>query len=190
MTNRKSKLNSGAAEDGLALVKAAAWAWYLHGSGKEGKPAREFDSWRTKQPPRPSRYKLEAMRDQLTDRSRLPSTSPRQDPPANSLLDPYEIQSISKRLTYALEDSIQDNCIFVDDDGLDGGRKMLTARNKQQRKAAERRRLKGWLGWGGAWMRHASAVCGPGEGVVETSLAAKGRTGEKGCFVVVSSAHL
>ncbi|CAN6478203.1 unnamed protein product [Victoria cruziana] len=190
MTNRKSKLGSGAAEDGLAMVKAAAWAWYLHGSGKEGTAAREFDPWRTKQPPRPSRYKLEATKDRPTDRSNLPtSTSPRlQGPPApNSLLDPYEIQSISKRLAYALEDSFDGNYIFID--GF-GGRKMLTARDEQQRKAVERRRMKGWLGWGGAWIRHAAAVCGPGESVVETSLVAKGRTGKKGCFVVVSSGDL
>ncbi|KAI4307666.1 hypothetical protein L6164_030831 [Bauhinia variegata] len=48
--------------DELAIVKAAAWAWFEHGSGSEGNAANEFDTRRTVPAPRPSRYKLEAMR--------------------------------------------------------------------------------------------------------------------------------
>ncbi|RZC57976.1 hypothetical protein C5167_005278 [Papaver somniferum] len=53
-------------DDELAAVKAAAWAWFQHGSGCEGngKPIHEFDhaNYATQRPIRPSRFKLEAMR--------------------------------------------------------------------------------------------------------------------------------
>ncbi|GAY43702.1 hypothetical protein CUMW_076500 [Citrus unshiu] len=49
--------------DELAVVKAAAWAWYQRGSGSEGKPMGDFDVARTRRVVyKPSRYKLEAMR--------------------------------------------------------------------------------------------------------------------------------
>ncbi|KAK7301916.1 hypothetical protein RJT34_12793 [Clitoria ternatea] len=77
--------------DELAIVKAAAWAWYQHGSGSEGKANKssEFDVTRTQRVARPSRYKLEAMR-MAKEVSSIHTY--------NSLLDTYEVQSISRQL--------------------------------------------------------------------------------------------
>ena len=47
-------------EEKMALVKAAAWAWYQRGVGQEGMPERELDSPRPRRQLLPSRFKLEA----------------------------------------------------------------------------------------------------------------------------------
>ncbi|KAL7094356.1 hypothetical protein ACP275_11G098300 [Erythranthe tilingii] len=98
-------------EDELALVKSAAWAWYEHGSGSgsEGRPIRESDASRTKTDPKPSRYKLEALRNNNNNNnnnnvrqvSKLRSSSSGN----NSLLDHYEVERISKQLDYYIESS-------------------------------------------------------------------------------------
>ncbi|KAM7278972.1 hypothetical protein ACFE04_006106 [Oxalis oulophora] len=88
-------------EDDLELAKAAAMAWYHHGSGGEGKPISEFDIIKTTSTlVRPSRYKLEALRNKTNDESTTTTISPIIDykTSTNSLLDKYEIESISKRL--------------------------------------------------------------------------------------------
>ncbi|KAJ4972799.1 hypothetical protein NE237_005973 [Protea cynaroides] len=79
--------------DELAVVQAAAWAWYQHGSGSEAKPVREFDLIRTQTAPRPSRFKLEA-----DENTKMKGS-------INSLLDPYEVGRISKHLEYLIESS-------------------------------------------------------------------------------------
>ncbi|KAG8383663.1 hypothetical protein BUALT_Bualt04G0037300 [Buddleja alternifolia] len=89
MEKRKPR---GSIVDELALAKSAAWAWYNHGSGSDGKPIREFDVSRTKIDPKPSRYKLEAM-------NKLSKS------PSNSLLDNYEIDRISSQLECYIESS-------------------------------------------------------------------------------------
>ncbi|CAK9327700.1 unnamed protein product [Citrullus colocynthis] len=88
-----------AEDDELAAVKAAAWAWYQHGSGSESKPIREFGLTRPIPVPKPSRYRLEATRSSsllIQDNTQSPN-------PHNSLLDSYEIASISKRLSDLLD---------------------------------------------------------------------------------------
>ncbi|VVB09093.1 unnamed protein product [Arabis nemorensis] len=90
-------------DDELATVKAAAWAWYQR---NEGKPMiREFDlTTRATRTPRPSRYKLEAKKNMILSENRV--SKPYNDPllrvdqetQFSSLLDPYEIKSISKRI--------------------------------------------------------------------------------------------
>ncbi|CAA6664751.1 unnamed protein product [Spirodela intermedia] len=57
MDRRKRRTGS---DEGLALVKAAAWAWYQRGVGDEGMPAREVHTPKPPREPRPSRFKLEA----------------------------------------------------------------------------------------------------------------------------------
>ncbi|KAK6127419.1 hypothetical protein DH2020_038840 [Rehmannia glutinosa] len=104
MDKRKSKPQTLAVVDELALAKSAAWAWYQHGSGSDGRSIREIDGWRTKIEPKPSRYKLEALRN-VQPQSNLPimlSTSPRS---SMSLLDNYEIDRISRQLDYYIESS-------------------------------------------------------------------------------------
>ncbi|KFK33305.1 hypothetical protein AALP_AA6G357900 [Arabis alpina] len=93
----------GGGDDELATVKAAAWAWYQR---NEGKPmTREFDfTARATRTPRPSRYKLEANKNMILSKYRV--SKPHNDPllrvdqetQFSSLLDPYEIRSISKRI--------------------------------------------------------------------------------------------
>lgn len=88
--------------DDLAAVKAAAWAWFHHGSGSEAKPMREFGLTRTTILPKPSRYRLHAITTLIQDNSQTPN-------PHNSLLDAYEIQSISRRLSDLLDPADRNN---------------------------------------------------------------------------------
>ncbi|PRQ45425.1 hypothetical protein RchiOBHm_Chr3g0491241 [Rosa chinensis] len=97
--------------DELALVKAAAWAWYEHGTGLEGKSLQEFDIRRTFHDPIPSRFKLEAKKlaeqgSRVFDEGSSPGTSGSvQTVDHHSLLDRYEIESISRRLDQLIESS-------------------------------------------------------------------------------------
>ncbi|EOA33442.1 hypothetical protein CARUB_v10020866mg [Capsella rubella] len=103
----------GGGGDDLAVVKAAAWAWYLR---KEDKPMmREFDITRASRTPRPTRYKIEATKNLILSENRVlaenrfSSKSPLwytnyssfrgdQETQYSRLLDTYEIKNISKRL--------------------------------------------------------------------------------------------
>lgn len=91
---RKGKKSETTSVDESGLAKSAAWAWYEHGSGLEGRPVREVDAWRAKTEPKPSRYKLEALRNLESINSSK-----------NSLLDTYEIERISKHLDFYIEES-------------------------------------------------------------------------------------
>lgn len=183
MNSQMSKSGEGSkAGDELALVKAAAWAWYLRGSGNETKVGREFDPSRTSgRSPRPSRYKLEAVRPRpQTDRSARPGGRPSPLPsPAHSLLDSYEIQSISKQLNYLLEDwSYIHSYVLVDDFDR---RKTSPVHNS--RPPAGRPKPRGWT-------RHAAAVCGSRQGVVEAHPVVKGGTEKRGIFPPMGSAKV
>ncbi|MBA0548212.1 hypothetical protein Golob_019322 [Gossypium lobatum] len=84
----------------LEFVKAAAWAWYQRGSSGSPMAIPEFDVLRTRRAPGPgpSRYKLEAMRNSKKNSMGSPTTTTH-----NSLLDPWEVQSISKRLDHLIQ---------------------------------------------------------------------------------------
>lgn len=109
--DKKNKNKSWSESDKLELVKAAAWAWYQHGSGSDhGNPnIREFDITPIQRAYRPSRYKLEAMRNvvvntntnanTIEESSQTPTTTSR----TSLLLDSYEIERISKRLDHLVE---------------------------------------------------------------------------------------
>ncbi|KAK9115111.1 hypothetical protein Syun_021908 [Stephania yunnanensis] len=125
------KRNKGSTTDEdheIAVVKAAAWAWYQRGSRSDGKPiVREFDAAARLYSRRGqvmSRFKHEDMvsnmtkncsststhdqdYDQYLDKSPISFTlSPtNSDTSSSALLDRYEIQSISKRL----------ECLIIDD---------------------------------------------------------------------------
>lgn len=96
-TKPKKKPGPGpVAADESALAKSAAWAWYEHGSGSDRRSLREVDVWSSKTDPKPSRYKLEALRNvQDVDASSKNSL----------LLDSYEIERISKQLNQYIEAS-------------------------------------------------------------------------------------
>ncbi|CAN8232832.1 unnamed protein product [Cochlearia groenlandica] len=124
MTNHNNRLNKiwpptlftggrggggGGGVDELATVKAAAWAWYQR---NEGKPMmREFDlTTRTSRTLLPSRYKLEANKNMMMVLSKTRVSKSHNDNKhlfrgdqetkvsSSTLLDPYEIKSISKRI--------------------------------------------------------------------------------------------
>ncbi|KAF9683866.1 hypothetical protein SADUNF_Sadunf04G0058500 [Salix dunnii] len=176
----KKKPKGGGSTDDLALVKAAAWAWYHHGSGSEGKPIYEFDVTRTRQAPGPSRYRVEAVRimeeEAMGSRSETPSPV-RTD---NSLLDEYEVERISKQLEYVLESSSNRFYGFKIDhldhaqtsmSSLDSD---LTLGMKQKKKKDKKKKtiLQGF------WLRH-SVVCGTREDVDTGALERCGSGGDR-----------
>lgn len=157
--------------DESAAVKAAAWAWYQHGSGSEGTPAREYDAARPRHVPRPSRYKLEAMRSKAKEGKILLghnySKSNTQTTTNVSLLDEYEIQSISRHLD-SLIDQYSDNEDFRRKDSFsdadrDDHSVVMKNNNNKKNNVKKTNSLRGFL------IRHAAAVCGTREDVVETA---------------------
>ncbi|KAJ7960076.1 putative Mediator of RNA polymerase II transcription subunit 13 [Quillaja saponaria] len=154
--------------DELAIIKAAAWAWFQHGSGSEGKPMSEFDLTRITRERRPSRYKLEAMRitkEELAKDSLSETLSLNSMQSTNSLLDSYEVQSISRRLDDFIESSSNKyGNGFLARDHDDDGRNVMKKKKKK-----------------GFWPRHA-VVCGTRKDVVEDSRVS--RRSEKGVLVV------
>ncbi|KAK7305681.1 hypothetical protein VNO77_43590 [Canavalia gladiata] len=140
--------------DELAIVKAAAWAWYQHGSGSEGKAKSEVDVPRTQHVARPSRYKLEAMR-MAKEGSSIHTNK--------SLLDAYEVQSISRQLDRLIESSSHNKL----GDGNNFANKNAGVDNSNRRMKNKKRIGKGF------WPRHV-IVCGRGNDVVDgTALLAK-----------------
>ncbi|CAA0814557.1 Unknown protein [Striga hermonthica] len=100
--------------DQLALAKSAAWAWLQHGPESNGRLVREHDASRPKIEPKPSRYKLEVLRNNVQEieynyNSKSPSvislTSCSRKSGQNSLLDNYEIERISRHLEHYIESS-------------------------------------------------------------------------------------
>ncbi|KAB2612333.1 hypothetical protein D8674_034649 [Pyrus ussuriensis x Pyrus communis] len=96
--------------DESAVVKAAAWAWFERGSCSDSKSiVPEFDLRRTCHAPyKPSRYKLEAMENianisSKEDTEFVKLESPSVTTSSNSLLDTYEIESISRKLDQLIE---------------------------------------------------------------------------------------
>ncbi|KFK41040.1 hypothetical protein AALP_AA2G077700 [Arabis alpina] len=101
----------GGGGDDLAVVKAAAWAWYQR---KEGKPImREFDLTRASRTPRPSRYKIEATKNMILSENKVLAENRvsksslwytnypfrgDQETQYSRLLDTYEIKNISRGL--------------------------------------------------------------------------------------------
>lgn len=136
--------------DELAVVKAAAWAWYQRGSGSEGKPMGDFDVARTRRVVyRPSRYKLEAMR--ISEQEEAQAAAAAEDSISidntnHSLLDRYEIESISKRFDQLINSSTATK--LLKNASQSGQRTNGLTMNKKKSKI-----LKGF------WPRHA-VVCG------------------------------
>ncbi|KAL8472317.1 hypothetical protein ACS0TY_029509 [Phlomoides rotata] len=82
----------------LALAKSAAWAWLEHYSGgSDEQKTPESDVSRTKFNPKPSRYKLEAMKRSSNSTHTISASA--------SLLDRYEIERISRQLDFCLKPS-------------------------------------------------------------------------------------
>ncbi|PON89090.1 hypothetical protein TorRG33x02_151650 [Trema orientale] len=169
----EKKKTRGSTGDESAVVKAAAWAWYQHGSGSDGNATREYDiTTRTRQAPRPSRYKLEAAAAKLakgggTSDHNIPFDH-QESRGANynlSLLDAYEIRNISRHFDSLVE------CSLSSADHKDGnnlrqketlyGSSIGVLRKKKMNMMKLMRRF---------WLRHAAAVCSSREDeVVDTT---------------------
>ncbi|KAL4652387.1 hypothetical protein ACB092_01G229600 [Castanea dentata] len=167
--------------DELAVVKAAAWAWYQHGSGSEGKNMREFDITRSRQAPGSSRYRLEAMRiaEEAMEGSRS-SSAHSSIHTSNSLLDVFEVESISRQLDclvgssgnnfytrFLAGDNVHQENVKLLDNVDTGGMK-----KKKKKKKVKR-----------FWPRHA-ITCGTMEDVVDARVFRDRRRPEKRVPVV------
>ncbi|MED6188269.1 hypothetical protein PIB30_084354 [Stylosanthes scabra] len=166
--------NNNKKKDDLDLVKAAAWAWYEHGSGSERNNKglmNEFDitttrttHQRTSTRP-PSRYKLEAMK-----RMELNNDHHREEEGVeeynikshrkkrNSLLfDAYEVQSISRQIdTHIIIESNNKNKNNTTSSSSSSS--LMMKKNKKEKTK-------------GFWLRH-GVVCGRGEDVVDLATSA------------------
>lgn len=161
MDKRKPR-GSEAIVDELALAKSAAWAWYEHGSGSDGRSIREVDVWRTKMEPKPSRYKLEALRNVQEDQD------------SNSLLDNYEIERISRQLDHYIESN------HAKYHGGDSGG-VAAAAAEIKRKVAQKKKIPK-----GFWLRRVPACGSSRNDVVENqSFEYSRRRPEKGRVAVV-----
>ncbi|KAJ4960014.1 hypothetical protein NE237_019924 [Protea cynaroides] len=153
MERRKHKVSTD--DDELAVVKAAAWAWYQHGSGSEGKSVREFDLTKTHRAAGPSRYKLEAMMSI--------NLSPSNSSNHNSLLDSYEVGRISKHLQYLIE-STSDKYYGESHAIYQEHRKDKSSlENRKKKKKKKKKNSKIWNGF----LFRQSAICGSKGDVVE-----------------------
>lgn len=140
--------------DELAIVKAAAWAWYQHGSGSEGKAKCEFDIARSQRVARPSRYKLEAMR-MAKESPAIHTNKP--------LLDTYEVQSLSRQLDRLIIESSHNklgtgNNYANNNAGKDNGNRRMKNKKKIHK---------------GFWPRHSVEFKGGDGAVSGTTLSPK-----------------
>nr|XP_004490846.1 uncharacterized protein LOC101510325 [Cicer arietinum] len=102
--SKKPNIKDSINNEELSLVKAAAWAWYQHGSGSchdHQEASSEFHVTRIHRTPRPSRYKLELEAIQSMEKEVIKEEY--------SLLDAYEVQSISSHLNRLLESNNNNN---------------------------------------------------------------------------------
>ncbi|XP_041002417.1 uncharacterized protein LOC121248120 [Juglans microcarpa x Juglans regia] len=176
-----------ATTDELAAVKAAAWAWFQRGPGSEGRLMTEFDLMRTRRTPGPSLFKLEAMR-MAEEEAILEGYSQASSSPIytdRSLLDAFEIESISRQLDCLIEssgskfhrkfmaagdhhDRHQENVTVLLSNGTGTG--MKKNKNKKKKK--------------GFWQRHAMVACGTREDHVVDALRDRRKPHEKRTPVV------
>lgn len=157
-----------AEKDESAVVKAAAWAWYEHGSrggsqsGKPILPTREYDvaCRMSHRAATASRYKLEAMAKQGEGPINVHrNVGSRDDGGSSGLLDTYEIESISREMDGLIQSTTSNST---------GGHMMMMTTKKQQQKNKKNK----WTS--GIWPRHA-VVCGSsGEDVLAVETRALG----------------
>nr|GMC59711.1 uncharacterized protein LOC109180383 [Ipomoea batatas] len=171
-SDRRKASRRRASADDAAMVKAAAWAWYQHGSGSERPLGELLRLERTEKVQKPSRYKLEAIREveegkrKPAHHQRSSSTIPMSSSPSlSSLLDKYEIQRISLQLDRYIENGHDDYCYGVL--GNTNDRRRVASLSESG--TTERKTTKAApASFKGFWMRHA-AVCGSSSAdVVET----------------------
>ncbi|CAK9156043.1 unnamed protein product [Ilex paraguariensis] len=143
--------------DELAIVKAAAWAWYQRGSGSEARSMREYDLTRPSRAPKPSRYKLEAM---AMEGSTSTSPSPCHSTGDTSLFDMYEKERISKQL----DDYIKASHIQYYGGFHGGGDRSIVSVSESGVKRKEKKKKKKRKGF---WLMQA-VTCGSRDDVVDS----------------------
>lgn len=166
LTERRKTKPKTTQDDELAVIKAAAWAWYERGSGSEGKPIREFDFTNSRKIPVPSRYKIEAMKNPTTDEnsslktsrtsismSSCPSFS------SSTLMDKYDIESISKDLDHYIESCDHDGSARVGHVSSAHHRRVVAVSKIEKGEVVSSKVKSKKLSKGGFLLRHA-AVCG------------------------------
>ncbi|CAL0315705.1 unnamed protein product [Lupinus luteus] len=147
--------------DELSVVKAAAWAWYQRGSGSESKAVSVFDASRNHRAPRPSRYKLEALLKMEREAEEASSIHTNQ-----TLLDAYEIESISRHLDNFIEleskQSKVENGSNTDNGSLgNGGGKMKMKKIRRPRHGGICGTLKDVFDINAIWCGHKWLEIGP-----------------------------
>uniref|UniRef100_A0A5B7BEM9 Uncharacterized protein n=1 Tax=Davidia involucrata TaxID=16924 RepID=A0A5B7BEM9_DAVIN len=184
MERRKPKGSIGES----AIVKAAAWAWYQHGSGSEGRPILEHDVTRTRRAHEPSRYKLEAIKTaQEAMEGSYSSTSPILGPSHSdiSLLDAYEIERISRQLDYYIESSDAEYYgRLFDGDHRGTHRRIVSMLPESEASGGMKNKKMSKKVPKGFWHRRGVVVCGSRNDVVETRGLEGGRPPEKRAAVV------
>lgn len=144
-----------AEKDESAVVKAAAWAWYEHGSrgGSQSKkpilPTREYDvaCRMSHHAATTSRYKLEAMAKQGEGPNSVHrNMGSRDDGGRSGLLDTYEVESISRELDGLIQSTTSSST---------SGHMMMMMTTKKKQKQKNKKNK--WTS--GIWLRHA-VVCG------------------------------
>ncbi|KAK7300673.1 hypothetical protein RJT34_11521 [Clitoria ternatea] len=148
-------------EDNNTFVKAAAWAWFQHNSGSKGETTTEFAATITHRAPKPSRYKIEAMRsvgkeEQKTSEGSKPIIHTKK----LSLLDAYEVESISRHLNGLVESSKNHKNVV---NNVGGGGANNSRNASVDIGVHKKKNRKGLI-----WLRH-GAVCGREEDVVDPS---------------------
>ncbi|KAL6959613.1 hypothetical protein U1Q18_039767 [Sarracenia purpurea var. burkii] len=172
----ETRRNPTGIADELSITKAAAWAWYQRGSGSDdGSPAPEYDAARSRRPaPKPSRYKVEAIRtSQPAMEGSNSSPRPLLNPFHNEhnishLLDRYEIERIRRQLDSFREASIGESGIVS---GFVGGHRSRrgvvsqpeTDMSEMKKKEKKTRERMAWF----SWLRHGTTCGGSRADVVE-----------------------
>uniref|UniRef100_A0A5B7BL30 Uncharacterized protein n=1 Tax=Davidia involucrata TaxID=16924 RepID=A0A5B7BL30_DAVIN len=165
-------------DESSAIVKAAAWAWYQHGSGSEERPMRQQADDH-----KPTRFKLEAI-----ERSQSHSTNPMLLSPSHStdisLLDSYEIERISRQLDCYIDyynTQYYGGRLFGGDHL---GRRRIIVSSPPESEASGMKSKKKSMKAKRFWLRH-GVVCGSRDDVVERrGLGGGGRPPEKHVAVV------
>ncbi|KAL6003414.1 hypothetical protein ACLOJK_023637 [Asimina triloba] len=154
MELKRNTRAAGGDADELDIIKAAAWAWYLHGSGSERKISREFYISRRSRAVGPSRYKLEAMKDAggSGELRPEPCLNVKEIPLANS----HEVDRISVQLGSVLGST---------GSPYDHRSRSPSSTTMVADDAARRRKVRKLNGF---WLRHAIAVCSSRRDMVET----------------------
>lgn len=102
MKNSNGREDKQQTEARTEILKAVAQAWLGHSGSSKSTDNNEHDTYRRSFPLKPSRFKLEAAAKKQPFRHKKPSATKHSWDFNNSLLDSYEIVTMSKRIERGL----------------------------------------------------------------------------------------